>query len=194
MPARVALQGRIRRSIPRAQCVCFRYGNAAARTFGRARRHRPYGFVWADCTWDGDVVWEDCARMFAPTVSFGQIAHERLMPFWGLRVNDYFVCMGLCGKILRSVVGAVPVCPPVSPHKGASIVQSPRTMRVFLVWKRRYADVRAGTQAPPLRFRLSRLCMGWLVSFGQIAHGRLVSFGRIACKWLFCLCGIRGKI
>ena len=27
-------------------------------------------------------------------------------------------------------------------------------MRVFLVWKRRYADVRAGTQAPPLRFRL----------------------------------------
>ena len=30
-------------------------------------------------------------------------------------------------------------------------------MRVFLVWKRRYADVRAGTQAPPLRFRLGRL-------------------------------------
>ena len=26
-------------------------------------------------------------------------------------------------------------------------------MRMFLVWKRRYADVRAGTQAPPLRFR-----------------------------------------
>ena len=23
-----------------------------------------------------------------------------------------------------------------------------------LVWKRRYADVRAGTQAPPLRFRM----------------------------------------
>ena len=39
---------------------------------------------------------------------------------------------------------------------------SPRTMRVFLVWKRRYADVRAGTQAPPLRFRLGRLCVdGW---------------------------------
>ena len=30
-------------------------------------------------------------------------------------------------------------------------------MRVFLVWKRRCADVRAGTQAPPLRFRLGRL-------------------------------------
>ena len=26
----------------------------------------------------------------------------------------------------------------------------------FLVWKRRCADVRAGTQAPPLRFRLGR--------------------------------------
>ena len=30
-------------------------------------------------------------------------------------------------------------------------------MRVFLVWKRRCADVRVGTQAPPLRFRLSGL-------------------------------------
>ena len=30
----------------------------------------------------------------------------------------------------------------------------------FPVWKRRYADVRAGTQAPPLRFRLGRLRVG----------------------------------
>ena len=30
-------------------------------------------------------------------------------------------------------------------------------MRIFLVWKRRYADVRAGTQAPPLQFRLDGL-------------------------------------
>ena len=30
----------------------------------------------------------------------------------------------------------------------------------FLVWKRRCADVRAGTQAPPLRFRLGRLHVG----------------------------------
>ena len=28
--------------IPSAQCMCFWYGNAAARTFGRAHRHRPY--------------------------------------------------------------------------------------------------------------------------------------------------------
>ena len=48
VPARVALQGRIHRSIPRAQCVMhkthFPYGNAAVRTFGRAHRHRPYVF------------------------------------------------------------------------------------------------------------------------------------------------------
>ena len=44
-------------------------------------------------------------------------------------------------------------------------------MRVFLVWKRRYADVRAGTQAPPLRFRLGRLRVGRLMSFGWIARG-----------------------
>ena len=43
----------------------------------------------------------------------------------GLRVNGHFICVGLRGKILRSVVGAVPVCPPVSPHKGASIVKFP---------------------------------------------------------------------
>ena len=43
------------------------------------------------------------------------------------------------------------MCPPVSPHKGASIVHSPHTMRVFLLWKRRCADIRAGTQTLPLR-------------------------------------------
>ena len=63
-------------------------------------------------------------------------------------------------------------------------------MRVFLVWKRRCADVRAGTQAPPLRFRLGGLradswfcwgiTRGQLVSFGQITRGRLVSFEQIA--------------
>ena len=48
-------------------------------------------------------------------------------------------------------------------------------MRVFLVWKRRYADVRAGTQVPPLRILLERVARGWLIS-----RGRLVSFGGIA--------------
>ena len=40
-------------------------------------------------------------------------------------------------------------------------------MRAFLVWKRRCADVRAGTQAPPLQFRLGGLRVGQLVSFGK---------------------------
>ena len=35
---------------------------------------------------------------------------------------------------------------------------------------------------------------GRLISFGQIAGGRLISFGLITRKWLFCLCGLRGKI
>ena len=69
----------------------------------------------------------------------------------------YFVCVGLRGKILRSVVGAVPMCPPVSPHKGASIVKFPTHNACILLWKRRCADVWAGTQAPPLRFRLGGL-------------------------------------
>ena len=64
-----------------------------------------------------------------------------------------------------------------------SSLKSPHTMRMFLVWKRRYADVRAGTQAPPLRFRLGGLRVGWLVSFGWIA-----------CKWYFVCVGLRGKI
>ena len=34
-------------------------------------------------------------------------------------------------------------------------------MHVFLIWKRRYADVRAGTQAPPLRILLERIAHGY---------------------------------
>ena len=40
-------------------------------------------------------------------------------------------------------------------------------MRVFLLWKRRCADVRAGTQAPPLRFRLGRLRVGGWFRLGN---------------------------
>ena len=53
------------------------------------------------------------------------------------------------------------MCPPVSLCKGTFVVHPSRMMRVFLVWKRRCADIRAGTQAPPLR-----------VSFGWIVHGQ----------------------
>ena len=48
---------------------------------------------------------------------------------------------------------------------------SPRAQCVyFFVWKRRYADVRAGTQAPPLRFRLGRLRVGGFVCWENGAH------------------------
>ena len=40
---------------------------------------------------------------------------------------------------------------------------SPRTMCVFLVWKRCCADVGADTQAPPLRFHLGELRVGGFV-------------------------------
>ena len=54
-------------------------------------------------------------------------------------------------------------------------------MRVFLIWKRRYADVRAGTQAPPLRFRLDGLRVGgfvcWLVKTVHMnQHHRCCTF------------------
>ena len=71
VPARVAPQGRIHRSIPRTQCVCFCYGNAAARTFGRAHRHRPYGSVWVDCMWVvWFVCWENGAHEPTPSVLY----------------------------------------------------------------------------------------------------------------------------
>ncbi len=96
----------------------------------------------------------------------------------GLRVNGYFVCMGLRGKIWWRLVGAVPVCPPVSPHKDASVVHSPHAMRVYLVWKRRCANVRADTQAPPLRFRLRELRVdGWFRWGGLCVNGYFVRVG-----------------
>ena len=56
-------------------------------------------------------------------------------------------------------------------------------MRAFLVWKRRCADVRAGTQAPPLWFRLGRLHVGdWF------------RWGGLRVNGYFVCVGLRGKI
>ena len=55
----------------------------------------------------------------------------RLMSLGWIACKWLFCLCGMCGKILRGVVGAVPMCPPVSPSRGASIVHPPRTMRVF---------------------------------------------------------------
>ena len=48
-------------------------------------------------------------------------------------------------------------------------------------------DVRAGTQAPPLRFRLGRLRVEWLISFGWITRGWLVLFGGLRVDGWCCL-------
>ena len=100
----------------------------------------------------------------------------------GLCANGHFICVGLRGKILRSVVGAVPVCPPVSPHKGASIVKFP-THNACVFGMETPLRGRSGGHAGAAP----------TVSFGQIARGRLVSLGWIAREWLFGLCGIAWK-
>ena len=67
----------------------------------------------------------------------------------------------------------------------------------FLAWKRRCANVRAGTQAPPLRILLERIahgCSPLRFRLGRLRVEWLMSFGWIVRKWLFCLCGMRGKI
>ena len=51
-------------------------------------------------------------------------------------------------------------------------------MRVFLVWKRRCVDVRAGTQAPPLRFRLGGLRVGRLILFVWDVWKNITEMGR----------------
>ena len=48
---------------------------------------------------------------------------------------------------------------------------SPRKMHVFLIWKRRCAGVRAGTQAPPLRFRLDGLRVNVEWHLGRLRVG-----------------------
>ena len=81
----------VRDAFPPPMCVLcscihsFAYGNAAVRPFGRARRHRPYGFVWADCAW---VVlfayWENGAHEPTPSVLYfcqPRVADDRRLPW-----------------------------------------------------------------------------------------------------------------
>ena len=61
VPARVALQGRIRRSSPAHNaCVFIMETPLRGRSGGHAGT-APTCFVWVDCVWDGDVVWVDYA-------------------------------------------------------------------------------------------------------------------------------------
>ena len=93
----------------------------------------------------------------APTVSFGQIARGQLISL-GWIVCKWLFC--LCGIVWKNMmeIGRGGACVPARVAlQGRIHRSSPCAMHVFLVWKRRYADVRAGTQAPPLRFRLREL-------------------------------------
>ena len=49
----------------------------------------------------------------------------RLMSLGWIACKWLFCLCGMCGKILRGVVGAVPVCPPVSPRQGRIRRSSP---------------------------------------------------------------------
>ena len=67
-------------------------------------------------------------------------------------------------------------------------------MHVFFVWKRRYADVRAGTQTPPLRFRLGGLRVGSWWRLGGLRVGGWYRWGRLRVNGYFVCVGLRGKI
>ena len=84
----------------------------------------------------------------------------------GLRVNGYLVWVGLRDKILRSVVGAVPVCPPVSPCKGASIVKFP-AHNAYIFGMETPLRGRSGGHAGAAP----------TVSYGGLRVGRLMLFG-----------------
>ena len=132
----------------------------------------------------------------------GGLRVGRLAPLGWVAHKWLFCLCGMRGKICWRLVGAVPMCPPASPCKGAPIVQTPTHNAYIFGWKRRCVDVRAGTQAPPLRFRLGDcaqtvgvvwadctwpvdavlgIARGRLISFEQITFGRVMPFGWIAC-------------
>ena len=122
-------------------------------------------------------------------VDHGRIARGWMMPFNGM-VQKGMVEMGRGGACVPARVAL----------QGRIHRSSPRIKCVFLAWKRRCADVRAGTPAPPLRILLERFVRGRppsAVSFGQIARGRLAPFGWIAreCRMAFDgLCMMLGPV
>ena len=84
------------------------------------------------------------------------------------------------------------MCPPVSPHKGASIVIPAHNACIFGMETPLCGRSGGHTGTAPT------VSFGWIacecrMAFGQIARGRLVAFGWIACKWLFYLCGVAWK-
>ena len=78
-----------------------------------------------------------------------------------------------------------PVCPPVSPHKGASVVQHPAHSACIFGMETPLRGRSGGhtDTAPTVSF--GQIAYGRLISFGQIVHGLRIPFGWIACVVLF---------
>ena len=77
------------------------------------------------------------------------------------------------------------MCPPASPHKGASIIKSSCMIRD--------AQIYFGMETPLLKHSGGHTGAAPTVSFGWITYGWLMSFGWIMCKWSFGLCGMVQK-
>ena len=82
---------------------------------------------------------------------------------------------GLRGKILRSVVGAVPMCPPASPCKGASTIH-PRAQCVY-IW---YVNAATRTFGRAHRRRPYAFCLRELRM-----DVRPYGFVLVDCAWAF---------
>ena len=146
VPARVALQGRIRRSSP-AHNACI---------FGMETplRERSGGHAGT-----------------APTASFGWIVRKRLMSLGWIARKWLFCLYGIAWKNMVEV------------GRGGAYVPA----RVALQGRIRRSSLAHNAcifgMETPLRER----------SGGHAGTAPTVSFGWIACKWLFCLCGIAWK-
>ncbi|SJZ64792.1 hypothetical protein SAMN02745202_00701 [Segatella oulorum] len=110
-------------------------------------------------------------------------------------ITPYFVCMGLRGKIWWRWVGAVPVCPPVSPCWGAFIVKFP-AHNAYIFWHGNTATRTFGRarRHRPYAFCLRELCMdvrpyGFVWQIVRVYRPYIFRLGRlhVDVEWYFCL-------
>ena len=140
MPARVALQGRIRRSSPAHNAhVLGMETPLRGRSGGHAGAAPTVSFGWIAYGWLVSFGWIVCGRL----MSFGWIVRKWLFCLYGI-VWKNMMEMGRGGACVPARVA----------QQGRIHRSSPAHNACILAWKRCCADVRAGTQAPPLRFRL----------------------------------------
>ena len=126
----------------------FADGNAAARTFGRAHRHRPYHFSCGS-------VFQGCRKRLCRRTKTREVVWKRGLMEIG-RGGAYVSARVALQGAHPSLAGVHHAqCTNISTHGKAPFAAGGRAL---CGWKRRCADVRAGTQAPPLPFLV------WLAS------------------------------